>query len=482
MAKQEGEHPHHDDVNYVDADDASDDDDNRSSDSGSESDESEQPALFPQFASLPPELRAQIWRAAVDTTAAGGSAPGINFFNVHAFPGDHAGANRSTSPPWLYLDVRRLAIEHSDAEAARYDPSVWQARAAVAATCREARDAARQAVPEDKRILVTLTRPRRGLFVRAGDGQLRRRVPPVAGHGDDGDSGNGFIYREPKVTRKIIVHADEILCLSLENCSFNLPCEENSDSEPPSPWLAPAPAPDNRLMTLAAEGATAAHLESETGWTYDPQLTPFPSSAGGRILPSHQYCLSLARDDADALSVVEGIVPGMLEEVREDCHCRTCSRHDGEDASGHESQAEDGDDNEPTSATTTGSGSSPSPSSPPPPPSDRSSRRPRDNWLIMVDARVENLGSRSLSELLAETRAGLAGMRAKCWHPPPPMVYRDRFDDAYVLVPYTGLSGNERFWPYYLTKVAPERTDVRVRYLQSAQLRSPKRPVASVLS
>lgn len=495
MARQEGEHPLHDDVNHVDVDNiggTSDDDSSSDRDSDSDSDNSEQqqPPSFPQFASLPPELRAQIWRAAVSTAEAD-HAPGINFFNAHAFPGDHAGANRSTSPPWLYLDVRRLAIDHSDAEAARYDPSVWQTRAAVAATCREARhacEAAAAAVPEDKRIVVTLTRPRRGLFVRAGDGQLRRLTPPHAGYG--GGGGSGFIYEEPKVTRKITVHADEILCLSLENCSFNMPCEEEDcASDPPSP----SPAPENYVMASTTGAGTgtgaAAYDEAETGWSYDPQLTPLPSGAGGRVLPKYQYCVSLARGNAEALSVVGGVVPGMLEELPGDCSCYGSCGHGGEDDSGHESQDRDGDDNEPASANTTtttaGSNSPPSPASPPPsppPPRDRSSRKSQDGWIVMVDACVEDLGNRSLSELLAETRAGLAGMWAECWYPPPPMVYRDRFDDAYVLLPYAGLSGGERFSPYFLTKLAPERTDVRLRYLQSAQLRSPKRPVASVLS
>ncbi|KAI1738656.1 hypothetical protein F4680DRAFT_164554 [Xylaria scruposa] len=224
---------------------------------------------FPLFAALPPELRHHIWRLAVPS-------PGINFFNVHCIPNDHEGCNKSTSPPWVYLDLRRLSIEDSDADVSYYDPSTWQARLAVRQSCREARDIG--TVPASKSANITLTRPRRGLFVRAGDG-LVRKMTPRGGAGanntttpsDDLDSIIGEFELEPGhepepvVRRTVQVHVDDVLCLSVENCSFNLPHEET-----PS-------------------------FDADDGWAYDPQLTPrLPPQIPASRLCAGMACLTVA--------------------------------------------------------------------------------------------------------------------------------------------------------------------------------------------
>ncbi|KAI0016820.1 hypothetical protein F4780DRAFT_782869 [Xylariomycetidae sp. FL0641] len=210
---------------------------------------------FTLFPKLPTEIRLLIWRSAVPS-------PGINFFNVHSFPRDHAGANRSDSPCWLYLDLRRLDIADDDAAVARYDPSAWQARSALAQTCREAREAA--AVPEARAAYVTLTRPKRGLYIRAGDGQLRRLTPPAPPSLRDGTSPRtgASAEVEPQVRRRVLVHVDDVLCLATENCSFNLPAEEFMDDP----------------MAVV-------------GWSFDPQLTP----ALPKNIPTARYCVETIR-------------------------------------------------------------------------------------------------------------------------------------------------------------------------------------------
>ncbi|KAI0880586.1 uncharacterized protein GGS22DRAFT_174752 [Annulohypoxylon maeteangense] len=210
--------------------------------------------LFPKFLDLPPEIRHQIWRFAVPV-------PGINFFNVHCIPNDHLGANRSNSPPWLYLDLRRLSIHDSDDEVSRYDPSAWQARETLRRVCREARDLC--ALSKSETANITLTRPRQGLFVMAGDGQIRHMtmfsVPAMV--------------PEPLEYRTVSVRANDVLCLSVENCSFNMPLEE-------------------AVMFDDVETSTL------LGWPYDPQLTPKLPLA----ISQSRICLSLARGDRSALA------------------------------------------------------------------------------------------------------------------------------------------------------------------------------------
>ena len=366
---------------------------------------------FPQFSSLPPELRVQIWRAAIPT-------PGVNFFNAHSFPGDHPFANRSDSPPWLYLDMRRLDVEDTDSDVASYDPSAWQARCAVRQACCEARDAC--AIPDEKRASVTLTRPCRGLFIRAGDTKLRRLTPPLRNSHrfDDINVGRNMALaaveaEEPKVARTIQIHADDILCLSIENCSFNMPFEESHQEQ----------------LIVAAESRAALAWDEETqyimGWSYDPQLTPLPVGVS-----RNRYCIELARGDSQALHVVSQVVPGMLGEVV-----------DEDDTFNDDNYTEGGSD-----AT----------NAPDPGPKGRQAPT-RKGELVMISALPQEIGSRSLAELT-----------------PSPEIYYDRFGDAYVPLPFAGPTNASDCPSYRLTKVWPEKNDARLRYVQSAQLKSPK--------
>ncbi|KAI1163780.1 hypothetical protein F5B18DRAFT_298852 [Nemania serpens] len=291
--------------------DDNDGDDNDSDDNNEDGKHNKDNATprFPRFVDLPPELRHQIWRAALP------SSPGINFFNVHCFPNDHAACSRSASPPWSYLDLRRLSVSDADAAVSRYDPSSWQARSAARQSCREAREIC--AIPGHKAANVTLTRPRRGLFVRAADGQLRttplRVVVRDRERDRDGDGGGGgdgnypspLPEPEPVVRRIVQVHVDDILCLSVENCSFNLPFEDA-----PSPSSFPARDGDDDDDD---------DDDHEEGWAYDPQLTP----ALPRCIPADRLCANLAlwgtgnvslRFAADALfGLLYAHIPGYLE-------------------------------------------------------------------------------------------------------------------------------------------------------------------------
>ncbi|GAP86959.1 hypothetical protein SAMD00023353_2401120 [Rosellinia necatrix] len=208
------------------------------------------PPEFPFFNCLPPELRHQIWLDAV-------SLPGINFFNVHSFPKDHPDCNRGTSPPRVYLDLRRISIKHDDETVSRYDRSAWQARNAIRQTCSEAREIC--TIPASKSATLTLTRPARGLFVRSGDGKLRTMTPSQIAPTIPGPS------VEPVVYRTVEVHVDDLLCLSVVNCSFNLPHEEDpvhGGAIEPQPPCIPGPVYD------------LDDAELEDGWSFDPQLMP----------------------------------------------------------------------------------------------------------------------------------------------------------------------------------------------------------------
>ncbi|KAI1200636.1 hypothetical protein F5X97DRAFT_340145 [Nemania serpens] len=291
------------------ANDDDNDNDNDNGDNNDDDDDDDEAPQFPRFVDLPPELRHQIWRAAIPS-------PGINFFNVHCFPNDHVACSRSASPPWSYLDLRRLSIDHPDAAVARYDPSSWQARSAARQSCREARHIC--AVPGHKAANVTLTRPRRGLFVRAADGQLRTtplRVVQVRdrdGNSNGNGNGNGGSSPpdpEPVVRRIVQVHVDDILCLSVENCSFNLPFEDAPSSFPPRDY--------HHDHDHGRDDDDGDDDDNEEGWAYDPQLTP----ALPRSIPADRLCANLAlwgtvslRFAADALfGLLYAHVPGYLE-------------------------------------------------------------------------------------------------------------------------------------------------------------------------
>lgn len=224
---------------------------------------------FPLFTKLPPEIRHKIYLAAIPS-------PGINFFNVHSFPNDHQGANRSTSPPSLHLDLRRLSIDHDDAKVASYDPSAWQARHALRQTCREARTIC--AIPDDKMVRLTLSKPKRGLFVHAGDG-LQRSMTPLQ---------EALPKAEATVCRQVEVHADEVVSLSVENCSFNIVFEES---------------------TMFHVGRDDEEDEVNLGWAYDPQFR----GANSLGIRSNRFCLNLARDEWAAMRVMEEIAPALFE-------------------------------------------------------------------------------------------------------------------------------------------------------------------------
>ncbi|KAI0110698.1 hypothetical protein F4776DRAFT_364181 [Hypoxylon sp. NC0597] len=242
-------------------------------------------AIFTKFPELPPEIRHQIWRAALPL-------PGINFFNVHCIPNDHPGANRSTSPPWLYLDLRRLSIDDDDEAVAEYDASTWQAREALRRVCREARNIC--ALSESEVATITLTRPRRGLFVRAGDGQVRRLTPFSLSDVETNAE------PEPLEYRTVQVRADDVLCLSFENCCFNLPFEEAAISDSgghPGTFIVEDPNDDI----------------DELGWTYDPQLMPPLPVA----IPTSRLCAGMARGGRRTLQVAGAILLSMLSFSRE---------------------------------------------------------------------------------------------------------------------------------------------------------------------
>ncbi|KAJ2985392.1 hypothetical protein NUW58_g5555 [Xylaria curta] len=95
---------------------------------------------------------------------------------------------------------------------------------------------------------------------------------------------------------------------------------------------------------------------------------------------------------------------------------------------------------------------------------------PGESWsarlLLLFDATIQDVGERRLDELT-----------------PHPEVYWDRFGDCYVRLPWrTGdFHLPDAYYPitYRLTKVWPESNDIRKSYLESAILRSPKRPAQS---
>ncbi|KAI1813218.1 hypothetical protein GGS20DRAFT_577756 [Poronia punctata] len=390
-------------INYDDESVVEDDDTDDDSSSTAESVSSVPSRDFPRFKDLPPELRHLIWRYAVPS-------PGINFFNVHSFPNDHDGCNRSTSPPWAYLDLRRLDIEDDDDVVFGYDPSTWQARNAIRQTCREARFVC--AIPESKSATITLTRPKRGLFVRAGDGRLRTtplRPPNQQPRRPAPDSDPNQLPpeqeappppTEPVVHRMVDVHIDEILSLSVENCSFNLPHEEASSA---------FDADDVEDLVTG---------DNDSGWAFDPQVTPeIPET-----IPMDRLCANLARCNTATLrlttevlfGIVYGHLPGYLD------------------------------------------------------------IRPGELWpgrlLLMFD---ENACQNHVYKGMSEESEPEPGPG------PGPEVVFDRFNDTYVRLPWRtrGFSPPDGFPVMHrLTKIEPEHSDIRQRYLMSSILSSPKRP------
>ncbi|KAI0127255.1 hypothetical protein BJ170DRAFT_367137 [Xylariales sp. AK1849] len=320
---------------------------------------------------LPAEIRHQIYRAAIPSL-------GINFFNVHSFPNDHEGANRSSSPPKLHLDLRRLSVEDDDDDVAKYDPSVWQVRLALRQTCREARTIC--AIPENKTIRLTMTIPKRGLFVYAGD-LLLRSMTPMSGL-------DQMPPPEAVVHRRIEIHADDAVSFSVENCSFNLIFEE---------------------ANISHVGRAAEEDEISMGWAYDPEF------AGGVPIGIRRdlYCLNLARDDRETMRHIEEVTPALLKAV---------------------TGRSDGHNDHPANAF------------------------PPTGYVMFDD------------EVTSPSLALIRGYDASNSR----MTFWDRWDDVYASIPSHG----DWPWPsWQLVKMAPEKEQMRVRYLRSAQLMSPKRPV-----
>lgn len=374
---------------------------------------------FPLFPSLPPELRIQIWRLAAVP------APGINFFNVHAFPCDHAGCNRCTSPPWLYLDLRRQRIADPDAAVSRYDPSAFQARAAVRATCREARDVC--AIPADRAAELTLTKPARGLYVRAGDGELRNTPAHLGPRPSDGAAPWPMPWPVQRTKRRRVrVHVDDVLCLCVENCSFNLPFEERQTSPPVVDNHSTAINNNNNNNyyhhNSGGSGGGSGHdegegegeeesddVESDYGWSYDPQLTPaLPASIrADRVCAGLARCAGAAPPRATTDALVELLyahVPGYFDELHVD--------------------------------------------------------RLPGRLLVMFD-----------SVTLAIEEGQDLGERTAT-----PEVVWDRFGDCYVRLPWRARDFRPPFPLSRLIKVSPETCDIRERYLRSAIMTSSKRP------
>ncbi|KAK8867668.1 hypothetical protein PGQ11_006246 [Apiospora arundinis] len=395
---------------------------------------SEPSQTFHKFSQLPPEIRHYIFSAAIPK-------PGINFFNLHTFPNDHPGANRSTSPPSLYLDLRRMDIYDNDEDVAEYDPSCWQARHSLRQTCREARSVC--AIPEDKRISLTLTVPKRGLFVRAGDGLLRSMMPldaPRRRHSSDGDEddddeaeASDVPVTEEVVHRVVDVHADELFVLSVENCSFNLPFEE-------SPALRGEDEDDDNDM----------------GWSFDPEFRPCGVGrrhGRGRAhflgIPASKFCISLARPPND----------GTVSALQEAYMAIWCAVT-GWDPVVPMLQS-------PEAAQLL---------------SDDASFPPMEAHVAVFD---EIFQAQESSLAVFEDTCDFVGRPkpAHKRHRPVTVAYRDRWDDRYTEV---ATHDDDYFpiesiiWPTLtartLVKLGPEKSDVRERYMRSAILQSPKRP------
>ncbi|KAK8128677.1 hypothetical protein PG984_009785 [Apiospora sp. TS-2023a] len=395
-------------------------------DSGTASVPLNESRVFHKFTQLPPEIRHHIFSAAIPK-------PGINFFNLHTFPNDHPGANRSTSPPSLYLDMRRMAIEDDDEDVSEYDPSCWQARHALRQTCREARSVC--AIPEDKRIPITLTVPKRGLFVRAGDGLLRSMMPleaPRRRNSDDEEPPAELPETEPVVHRVVDVSADELFVLSVENCSFNLPFEES-----------PA---------LRGEDEDDDDDDDSMGWSFDPEFRPCGvGRRGSRFLgiPASKFCIGLARPPNDSTVTA-------LQEAYMAIWC----------------------------AVTGWDPIVPMLQSP------EAARLLTDDSFPAMEAHVavfdEIFQAQESSLAVFEDSCDFVGRPKAIPHRrtrPFTVAYRDRWDDRYTEV----ATHDEDYFPVEsivwptltartLVKLGPEKSDVRERYMRSAILRSPKRP------
>ncbi|KAK8042885.1 hypothetical protein PG994_013368 [Apiospora phragmitis] len=342
------------------------------------------------------------------------------------------GANRSTSPPSLYLDLRRMDIYDNDEDVAEYDPSCWQARHSLRQTCREARSVC--AIPEDKRIPLTLTVPKRGLFVRAGDGLLRSMMPlEVPRRGSDGEEAAAAALpaTERVVHRVVDVSADELFVLSVENCSFNLPFEE-------SPALRGEDEDSNN--------------DNDMGWSFDPEFRPCGvGRRGSRYLgiPASKFCIGLARPPND----------GTVTALQEAYMAIWCA------VTGWDPVVPMLQSPEAARLLT-----------------DDSSFPPMEAHVTVFD---EIFQAQESSLAVFEDTCDFVG-RPKPMHRrlrPTTVAYRDRWDDCYTEVAthdddYFPISSI--IWPTLtartLVKLGPEKSDVRERYIGRLSFSLPKRP------
>lgn len=417
---------------------------------------------FAGFGRLPPEIRQQIWRAGLPPPEAE-----LNFFNFHAFPHDHHGANRATSPSWLYLDMRRLSIDDDDATVRAYDPSVWQARDALRATCREARDVC--SLPPGESVPVVLTRPRRGLYIRAGDDQLRRLAHDGSAETPGAGRGPGCAPVEPVVRRTVHVARAGIMVCSGENCSLNVPLEE----APPDRHLDLRGEARRRIDSMCGGADTSADgdvgpgpISSDSdpfslddddddgddsslydGWALDPEPRGLP-----RLPADWQYCCAVAMTDDIAFLRVVAFVSQLGVDMpgrgRAELECSLME--------------------EP--AITSEESSVPV------------------LWFYKEPRATSEEGSSVPAMWLHHICGGIEPLRAepsKVWfraEPPmwlPEMELRwfcDRWGGRYAMLGHIAKPYPDFKWIRQLVKVGPDRNGLDKRYLRSAALVSPTKP------
>jgi hypothetical protein len=257
----------------------------------------------------------------------------------------------------------------------------------------------------------------------------------------DEDYGENELAAPPPedwVYRQIEVHAeDEMICLSVENCSFNLPAEEANNGNGGQSHLSPS---DNDL--------------DEFGWSYDPQFYRPAETLG--IRPG-RYCLNLARSDSVSTRILTTEVAwDLLEAVTGSRLGRTIGQ------------------NEFFSASLA---------------SEILSRRENDQILeqqepwLMLDADTTILDGGRLVQYTSASHCSLRPGESYVDEDGRAFYYGeafyDRFGDVYIHRRFEGEDGQRRGYPLYtrrqLVKIRPEKTDMRKQYMESATLRSPKK-------
>ncbi|ORY70482.1 uncharacterized protein BCR38DRAFT_422215 [Pseudomassariella vexata] len=338
----------------------------------------------------------------------------------------------NVSPPHLYLDSRRLDPSDSDAEVSTYDPSAWQTRLALRQTCREARQIC--VIPPDKVLTLPLVLPDPNqdlnLCIRAGDGQLRSLTP--------------FSNRDVKpgvythrITRSInLLSTDDMIVFALENCSFNLPFEESSG------------------------GGRGDDDEAEVnqGWSYDPEFHEPAVQFGIR---EDRFCLCVARATHEILSV-DGVRLMLINEATVRCQVPVdktvvlfmCERDTMVDS---RAPMMDG-----VSSSTSGSGSG---------------TRSAPHGVVATTNKTKTQNQDQSDTGLCDGNAyadakGESVEKIAEKDKGQPICWEDRWGDLYMPA-HSGLFT----FTNQLVKLRPEKTDMRRRYLESALLKSPKRPL-----